>query len=185
MRIDEFFEELGKKRCIDEVIKAHPEIGEAEVSKFFSQLLSLLRSDREDKEGFYEVYIDGASLSNPGSAGIGVVVKRGGRVLKEISKPIGINTNNVAEYTALIEGLKTLKDMGVGSARVFSDSELVVKQIKGDYAVKNPKLKQLCIEALKLLDEFDRIELVHVEREKNKAADRLAKRAAEAGRNRN
>ncbi len=184
MRIDEFFEELEKKRCIDEVIKTHSDINEKTVSEFFSQIQTALKSYKQE-DGVYEVYIDGASLSNPGSAGIGVVVKKDGRVLKEISKPIGKGTNNVAEYTALIEGLKTLKSMGIGSARVFSDSELVVKQVKGEYAVKSPQLKELYIEALKLLDKFDNIELIHIEREKNRAADRLAKRAAEIGLNRN
>ncbi len=185
MKIDEFFEELEKKRCIDEVVKTHPEIDEATVSRFFSQIFSMLRDKYKKKDGLYEIYIDGSSLSNPGSAGIGVVIKRNGEVLKEISKPIGVNTNNIAEYTALIEGLKELRNMGVSSARIYSDSELVVKQVRGEYAVKNPKLKELYTEVLKLLDKFDTVEIVHIEREENRAADKLAKRAAKENRIKN
>ncbi len=178
MRIGEFFEELEKKRCIDEVIKAHPEVDEATISRFFKQVYFMLKNGKQEY-GDYEVYIDGASSSNPGKAGVGIVIKKGEEILKKISKPIGVATNNIAEYTALIEGLKTLKDLGVSSAKVFSDSELVVKQVNGEYAVKNPKLKELYKEVLKLLGEFDSIELVHIDREKNRDADKLAKMAVD------
>jgi len=173
MDISDFFEELREERSIDAVKKAHPELTDEEINKFFDEAISLL-----SKNGVAELYVDGASSSNPGNAGIGVVLKVDDRVVENVSKPIGIATNNVAEYTALIEGLKIALDKGYKRVKVYSDSELVVKQLKGIYRVKDEGLSKLYKHVKELEKRFEKIEIVHINRENNKQADRLAKNAA-------
>jgi ribonuclease HI len=121
------------------------------------------------------LFSDGASRGNPGPAGIGAVLEApdGGR-LAEIAEYIGHATNNVAEYRALIAGLERALAMGVGSLEVRADSELMIKQLRGDYQVKNARLLPLFRDARRLLGSFERVELKHVRREFNKRADELA-----------
>ena len=122
---------------------------------------------------------DGSSLSNPGPAGIGIVVYNDqDDIIEKISKYIGKATNNVAEYKALIEALNFAKDFGADEVRIKSDSELVVKQINGNYMVRDKKLKILLKEALKLIEKIPTFSIIHIPREENKIADNLAKRAA-------
>jgi ribonuclease HI len=125
------------------------------------------------------VYIDGASSNNPGPAGIGIVFIQDEQIIYTVSKYIGEKTNNEAEYTALIEALNLVLDQGIKSIKVFSDSELVVKQIKGIYAVKQEHLKKLNKEALSLIEKFDHFEINHIVRSLNAKADKLAKSAIE------
>lgn len=128
------------------------------------------------------IHVDGASIGNPGPAGAGVVIMdQNNRKTATISQPLGTATNNVAEYRALIMGLTRAKELGASRVHILADSELMVKQITGDYRVKDVKLRALSREALELIDSFDYFDIVHVDREKNGEADRLAKRAAEAG----
>ena len=101
------------------------------------------------------------------------------QIIDTVSEYIGEKTNNEAEYTALLEALKKGLDFGVKSIKVFSDSELVVKQIKGIYAVKQEHLKKLNKEALSLIEKFDHFEINHVVRSLNAKADKLAKSAIE------
>ena len=125
------------------------------------------------------VAIDGASKGNPGAAGIGVVVyNQAGEVVHRISKHIGVTTNNVAEYTALIHGLKAALRLGAASVRIQTDSELLARQIAGTYRVKSPNLAALYREAQALLARFRSAEVVHVSREDNRLADKLASEAA-------
>lgn len=120
-------------------------------------------------------YTDGASRGNPGIAGIGVVLLNDeGNTVKEISRHIGTATNNVAEYTALIAALQEALEMGSEHIQIFADSELMVKQIKGIYKVKNEGLKPLYADARSLLGEFASYEISHVRREYNQQADKLA-----------
>lgn len=127
------------------------------------------------------IYVDGASRGNPGEAGVGVIIiAKGGKVLKEIGRYLGKTTNNVAEYQALIIALKEAKSLGVKAIKMFADSELVVKQIKGEYKVKNAGLLPLYKEAKTLLMEFSRYDIIHINREKNTEADRLANLAIDA-----
>ncbi|WP_022670598.1 ribonuclease HI family protein [Hippea alviniae] len=170
MKIKGFFEELFKEGSIDGVLKKYPELTFDDVKSFFEEVIN--RFDDEDK---VELYVDGASSGNPGSAGIGVVIKSGDRVLKSLSKSIGKTTNNVAEYTALIVGLKEVLDLGIKKVSVYSDSELVVKQVNGIYRVNNERLKKLKSEIEDLKSKFDEFSITHVPREKNRFADRLAK----------
>ncbi|HHY42398.1 MAG TPA: ribonuclease HI family protein [Thermoanaerobacterales bacterium] len=123
------------------------------------------------------VYTDGASRGNPGHAGIGIVfVDEKGNVLNEISEYIGETTNNIAEYTALVTALKNALEMNFDEIEVISDSELMVKQINGEYQVKNQGLKPLYTEACELLKEFKNYTVRHVKREHNQKADDLANR---------
>lgn len=136
------------------------------------------------KEGieYAEVYCDGASSGNPGKAGIGVVIHLpGGGKSYRISEYIGITTNNVAEYSALIRGLEKARSLGLRKIRVFMDSELLVNQLSGVYRVKNRNLKPLYEKARALLRYFENYTISHVRREMNKEADSLAKGAIEKG----
>lgn len=126
-----------------------------------------------------DVYIDGASRNNPGPAGIGIVFMQNEQIIHTVSKYIGEKTNNEAEYTALIEALKFALEQGVKYIKVFSDSELVVRQINGIYAIKQEHLKKLYKEALLLIEKFEHFEINHVVRDLNAKADKLAKLAIE------
>lgn len=124
-------------------------------------------------------YSDGASKGNPGSSGIGVRLECEGRV-HEISAHIGVTTNNVAEYSAFLRGLAAARDLGAEDVSAYLDSELIVKQIKGQYKVKHKGLIPLYLKALKLIRLFRRFSITHVERELNTDADRLSKLGAES-----
>ena len=125
------------------------------------------------------VFVDGASKGNPGPAGAGVVIQSPhGDVLQELSIPIDHATNNVAEYTGLLEGLKAAGELGLRRVEVRTDSELMQRQLSGAYRVKNPGLRRLYLQVVKLIDRFDVCDVHHVGREKNRAADRLASEAA-------
>jgi ribonuclease HI len=123
-----------------------------------------------------KLYTDGASRGNPGKAGGGIVLEDDGKV-EEKSVYFGIKTNNEAEYLALIEGLKLAIARGARRLDVFMDSLLAVKQLQGDYRVKNPGIVPLFKEARALLGRFDSWEIRHVDRGENKKADKLANRA--------
>ncbi len=122
-----------------------------------------------------QVFTDGASKGNPGKASIGVSVLDAGQEIESISKFIGTQTNNFAEYTALIEALKLLAEKYSGSEiEVFADSELMIKQLNGVYKVKNANIKPLYEAIRKLLPSFSAVSFTHVRREFNKRADELA-----------
>jgi ribonuclease HI len=121
--------------------------------------------------------VDGAARGNPGEAGCGAAIcDEHGAVVKELSRYLGHATNNVAEYEALLMGLEALLEMGKKKIRVQSDSQLLVRQINGEYRVKDEKLKLLFQRAVGLLRRFDAYRILHVPRELNKIADRLANR---------
>jgi ribonuclease HI len=123
------------------------------------------------------VYTDGASRGNPGKAGIGAVIyDENGQVLKEISDYIGETTNNVAEYKAVIAGLRAGLELKATIIEVNADSQLLVRQLNGDYRVKNEGLKPLYKEAVNLLSRYKSYKIIHIPREKNKVADKLANR---------
>ena len=121
------------------------------------------------------IYTDGASRGNPGDAGIGVVIaSEDGTVLREIGVYIGKTTNNVAEYSALIRGLREALDLGADAIRISTDSQLMAFQLTGVYKVKAANLKPLHEEAMSLLRHFRKVTISHVMRELNKRADQLA-----------
>jgi ribonuclease HI len=121
------------------------------------------------------VSCDGASRGNPGPAGIGVsIVADDGSVVDEIARGIGETTNNVAEYTAVIEGLTRAKELGARTVTLRSDSLLLIRQLTGRYRVKTPHLVPLHRRAERIAATFDPIGFQHVPRELNQEADRLA-----------
>jgi ribonuclease HI len=131
-----------------------------------------------DDPSFLHIHIDGASRGNPGEAGFGVyVTSADGRPRAELYGYLGRATNNVAEYQALLHALRYALAQGARRVRVFSDSELVVRQIEGRYRVKHPDMLPLYREALSLLRRFEDASVAHVPREQNREADRLANRA--------
>ncbi len=119
------------------------------------------------------VHIDGASRGNPGPAAIAFVLKRPGLPDVEHAETLGNTTNNVAEYTALVAALEKAVVLGVPRLSVFSDSELLVKQMNGEYKVKNEDLRALYTEASALRRKLENVTLSHVRREQNKRADEL------------
>ena len=121
-----------------------------------------------------EIYIDGACRGNPGPASVGVVIYSAGQKIKEVAKEIGEGTNNIAEYSALLEALNEAKQLSGKRIKFYTDSELLAKQVTGQYKVKNEKIKLLFNQVAKLSREFEHIEIKHVPREQNKEADFLA-----------
>lgn len=128
-----------------------------------------------------ELYIDGAARGNPGPAGIGAVITDGSAtVVKNMAKYIGEATNNVAEYTALIFGMEEARNLGAKELIINTDSELLAKQLGGEYKVKNPALKNLYAKVMQILKSFTEVRVNQIEREENKGADRLANKAIDA-----
>ena len=125
------------------------------------------------------IHVDGGSRGNPGPAGAGVVVRSAddGTVLFEGGYYLGRATSNVAEYHGLLRGLTRAADLNAEEARVYSDSELLVRQMNGEYRVRSAGLKPLFQQARQLCGRFRRISFTHVRREQNTDADRLANRA--------
>ncbi|MBD3245914.1 MAG: reverse transcriptase-like protein [Candidatus Omnitrophica bacterium] len=125
------------------------------------------------------IHIDGASLGNPGKIGIGYVISRAGTQEKRASVFLGEQTNNFAEYMALIFALTDALRWKDEECRIFSDSQLLCEQIKGNYKVRNKNIYPLYVLAMHLLSQFTQpVSLTHVRREKNTIADRLAKEGA-------
>jgi ribonuclease HI len=126
-----------------------------------------------------KLFCDGASRGNPGPASAGAVLydAQSGAVLAEISETLGLATNNVAEYHALLLALQEALSLGAKKVSIFADSQLLVRQINGQYKVKHPDMKKLCGQALELLAQFESWKANHVPREQNSAADKLANRA--------
>jgi ribonuclease HI len=119
------------------------------------------------------IHIDGASRGNPGDAAYAVVIAVPGRPPIEESGVLGKETNNVAEYTALVKALEKARHLGLRRLHIHSDSELMVKQVRGEYKIKNDDLKWLADEAKGLMNDFASVTLTHVRREQNKRADEL------------
>ena len=126
----------------------------------------------------FRIQADGASRGNPGEAGVGAVISDArGRTIKELKRFLGMATNNVAEYRAVILALEKALDFGAGSVTVYLDSELVVRQLRGEYRVREAHLKTLHRQALEILNRFSKYNIHHVPREENRRADQLANEA--------
>ena len=126
------------------------------------------------------IFTDGGCSGNPGPAAIGVVITKNGAVIREISKVIGEATNNIAEYTAVIYALQEALILKARDVLVKTDSELMARQLNGQYAVKHGHIKPLFDQVKHLYPGFRSVEVVHVPREENARADRLARRALKA-----
>lgn len=126
-----------------------------------------------------QIFTDGGAIGNPGPAGVGVVVKKEGKTLKKFAKYLGETTNNVAEYSAVIEALKWLKvnPSEIHSINFFLDSKLVVNQLNGLFKIKDYKMRNLVIKVRQLEKEIGgNVFYQHIPREKNKEADSLVKK---------
>jgi probable phosphoglycerate mutase len=127
-------------------------------------------------------HVDGGSRGNPGPSGYGAYITDGeGKRLAELSEFLGVQTNNFAEYSGLIAALEYAVENGYGTVKVVSDSELLVKQMKGQYKVRSEALLAIYGEAKALIRKLDRFEIRHVLRHLNKDADRLANDAMDRG----
>ncbi len=124
-----------------------------------------------------DVYIDGASKGNPGPAGVGVIICQEGVVLKNISNYIGNTTNNFAEYTALIFALQEVLIIKADELNINTDSQLLCRQINGEYKVKSPNILGLYNQARHLISAFKKVSINHIPREMNSGADKLATQA--------
>jgi ribonuclease HI len=132
--------------------------------------------------GKLTVQVDGGARGNPGPAAIGVVVRNDdGAVVEAVGETIGRQTNNVAEYRALLRGIELASAHGATVVELVGDSELVVRQIEGRYKVKNADLKPLHAKAKEMLGEFDNWEIRHVKRAQNADADALVNQALDGG----
>ncbi|MFH0840430.1 MAG: ribonuclease HI family protein [bacterium] len=137
----------------------------------------------------FTIYTDGGARGNPGPAGIGVVIRNEqGEVLDEISKYIGETTNNQAEYQAVVEAMKKSEKLAGNDSKKTEldfnlDSELVVKQLNGDYKVRSKELQPLFVKIYNSTLSFKKVKFKHVRREKNKEADKLANQAMDRGDN--
>jgi ribonuclease HI len=121
------------------------------------------------------LHVDGGARGNPGPAGIGVVLKdEAGEEIAHIARGIGVTTNNVAEYQALIAGLELALEQEVTTIDVRMDSELVVSQVKGEWKIKKESLRPLAVKARSLLERFDGSSIEQVPRAENSHADLLA-----------
>ena len=138
--------------------------------------LPSLLSPEETLEFF--IHADGASRGNPGEAGIGAVIADAqGRTVKELKRFLGMATNNVAEYRAVICALEKAWQLGASRVRVYLDSELVVRQLRGEYRVREAHLQTLHQQAMEILNRFSQFSIHHIPREENRRADQLANEA--------
>jgi len=128
------------------------------------------------------IYTDGGARGNPGPAGIGAVIYNEKQsIIAEISQYLGVATNNQAEYRALIAAFEKAKELGATQLDCYLDSELVVKQLRHEYKVKNKDLAPLFLTVYNLALNFQTITYTHIPREKNQAADKLANEAMDRG----
>ena len=119
------------------------------------------------------LHTDGGARGNPGPAAIGVVITdASGKTMAGYGEHLGKQTNNYAEYSALISGLKKAKELGATEVECFLDSELIVKQMNRQYKVKEPTLQKLFIQVFNLASQFKKVVFKHIPREKNKEADK-------------
>lgn len=130
-----------------------------------------------DGGGRAHAYFDGASRGNPGPAAVGWAIVSSDGVVAEGGEQIGETTNNRAEYEALIRALRAARDYGLSEVDLRGDSELIVKQVRGEWDTNNPELREYRVQARELLTEFDRWSLAHIPREINERADALANEA--------
>ena len=135
-------------------------------------------TDAPRERGAAVVYVDGASRGNPGPSAVGAIVySSSGEEVLSVAKKIGHATNNVAEYRAVLEGMRLARELRVREITIRLDSELVARQLAGQYRIRNADLEALAREVSEEARRFERCRFEHVPREQNKSADRLANEA--------
>jgi ribonuclease HI len=186
-RLADILEAMAHTEALAAVSKELPDLSPAMLRMVLERAAHLLQEAAASRRSGQPaprslvLHIDGAARGNPGPAGIGVVLcEAAGDFREEHEAYIGEATNNVAEYAALLFGLQKARELGYEVIKVFSDSELLVRQIRGEYRVKHPRLRKLYDEVQGLLRSFEAVEIVHVRRAMNARADLLANRAIEA-----
>ncbi len=158
---------------IDELkfFKNNPSVDKSTVLTFLKSL------KKPEKNGTVKIFTDGASRGNPGEAGAGfAVLDEDDNIVLTGKKYLGKKTNNEAEYNALIFALEKISEIGVNNIMIHSDSELLVRQLSGVYKVKNPRIKELYEKVQDLIKNFN-YKVIHIPREENKLADKLANEA--------
>jgi ribonuclease HI len=131
----------------------------------------------QQEPGEIIIYSDGASRNNPGEAGAGVFILRDRQPIEKIARYLGQTTNNIAEYSAAILGLEYAVKAGFSRVKLLADSELLVKQLNGQYRVKNEGLKPLYFRVKELIAKIGSVEVSYIPRELNREADALANKA--------
>ena len=164
---------MKEKEALKRLLSSNIDFGENEIV-----LLNL--KEKLSSNGKIELFIDGASNLQNKTAGLGGVFYQNGVELYSFAEFRPDLTNNEAEYGALIFGLEKALELSLNSIDIFSDSELVVRQITGVYKVKNPRMALLYKEVIRLLDRLDQWSITHVRREKNTRADELSKEGINA-----
>jgi len=159
------------------VMKKHG-IHEAELKTLLRRAAACFEPEPAAADALFVINVDGAARGNPGPGGAGVMIRRDGRMVEGQAQYLGDKvTNNQAEYNALLIGLTRAQELGAAKVQVYSDSELMVKQMRGEYKVKNAGLAGLYEQAIRLAVKFESFKIDHVRREQNQDADRLANRA--------
>lgn len=168
-----------------EICEEFPKITKEDIQATLSYALDLVKRETlplsVPKKRLF-IYIDGASRGNPGPAGVGVIIyddKK--KLVDELCEYIGKTTNNVAEYRALLIALEKARNLGVETLTIYSDCELLVRQMAGDYRVKDKTLKDFYQEARENLKNFKKVDIRYIARKKNKRADRLANKGINLG----
>jgi ribonuclease HI len=167
---------LSQTLSVPKTLKRFPSLR----AKDLQDLLLRRAQPLPSREGSLEFFIhaDGASRGNPGEAGIGAVIADPqGRTVKELKLFLGMVTNNVAEYRAVICALEKAWQLGAAKVRVYLDSELVVRQLCGEYRVRETHLQTLHQQAMEILRRFAQYSIHHIPREQNRRADQLANEA--------
>lgn len=174
---------ISREEPLVATLGAFPQLDRARLQKILEKAAAALEGNGHDEPAEpvlsrVRLYSDGAARGNPGLAGAGaVLVEPSGQVVDRIGKFLGTQTNNFAEYMGLLIGLRRARELSVREVEVFADSELMLRQLGGRYQVKSASLRPLYEEALSLFNDFERVKLVHVPREMNRAADEMSNRA--------
>lgn len=174
----------------DDIYELAPEVSRDEIDDLFRRLQQSIDegkvaagSNSPENTEIPEKAIlrcDGASSGNPGPAGIGMALyDESGDEIRAWGLPLGEETNNVAEYRALMAGLRRSLKLGIRRIQVLSDSQLMVRQINGQYKVRNERLQKLHAESMDLLEQFESWTVEHVDRDENKRVDKIAKQQVE------
>ena len=169
---------LASGNSFKEICEEFPKVTEEDIQATLSYALDLMKKEVASlpvlKKRLF-IYIDGASRGNPGPAGVGVIIygeKK--KLVDELCEYIGKTTNNVAEYQALLIALERARSLGAKALTIYSDCELLVRQMAGEYRVKDKTLKNFYQKARENLKNFRKVDIRYIARKRNKRADRLA-----------
>ena len=166
---------------MEKFLNDHPDISERMIYELRDDLIRLLQDQAvkgtAGEARVFSLYVDGASQPQKKQGGIGGVIYLNDSEIENFAENIGEATNNEAEYSALIRGCELLQKYEPGKVYIFADSEFMVKQINGEYQVKNERMKKLYGKAMSVLQQFPEWTIAHVPRERNRRADQLSKQA--------